>query len=208
MSARAANTRWASNHGREGDARPDNPAPLDDEALVFGLRQGDIGALAEAFDRWHQRVRVLARRLLSDAAAAEDLVQDVFEALPAAARRYRGEVELQTFLFGITVNRVRRHHRAAARRRRALARLAADHPGAAADPEHDAYSRELGRRLGAALDRLPLAQRVAFILCEVEELASAQAATIAAVPETTMRTRLFHARRRLRAWLTDGGDTP
>jgi RNA polymerase sigma-70 factor (ECF subfamily) len=190
-------------------ARPANlgataaAAPPDEASLVSRLRQSDGGALAEAFDRWHQRVRVLARRLLSDAAAAEDLVQDVFEALPSAARRYRGDVDLQTFLFGIAVNRVRRHHRAAARRLRALARLAADRPGVAGDPEHEAYSRELGVRLGAALDRLPLAQRVAFVLCEVEDLTSCQAAVIAGVPEATMRTRLFHARRRLREWLTE-----
>jgi len=186
---------------------PEEPA-LDESSLVSGLRQGDVAALAEAFDRWHQRVRVLARRLLSDAAAAEDLVQDVFEALPAAARRYRGDVDLQTFLLGIAVNRVRRHHRAAARRLRALARLAADCPGGAGDaslagdPEHLAYSRELAVRLRGALDQLPLAQRVAFVLCEVEELSSGQAAAIAGVPEATMRTRLFHARRRLRAGLT------
>jgi RNA polymerase sigma-70 factor (ECF subfamily) len=181
----------------------DGAAPADEASLVLGLRHGDVGALALAFDRWHQRVRVLARRLLSDAAAAEDLVQDVFEALPSAARRYRGEVDLQTFLFGITVNRARRHHRAAARRLRALFRLASERPAGSGDPERDVYSRELGVRLGAALDRLPLAQRVAFVLCEVEELTSLQAAAIADVPEATIRTRLFHARRRLREWLTD-----
>jgi RNA polymerase sigma-70 factor (ECF subfamily) len=201
-----------ASHGST-DAGPaeagDRSAPGDDEAsLVLGLRRGDVGALARAFDRWHHRVRVLARRLLSDAAAAEDLVQDVFEALPPAARRYRGDVDLQTFLYGITVNRARRHHRAAARRRRALVRLAAERPGDSGDPEHDAYSRELGLRLGAALDRLPLAQRVAFVLCEVEELTSLEAAAIAAVPEATMRTRLFHARRRLREWLTDEQHAP
>ncbi len=194
----------------ELSARPANlgatTPPPDEASLVSGLRHGDVGALAEAFDRWHQRVRVLARRLLSDAAAAEDLVQEVFEALPSAARRYRGQVDLQTFLFGIAVNRARRHRRAAARRLRALARVAAERPRVAGDPEHEAYSRELGVRLGAALDRLPLAQRVAFVLCEVEELASGQAAAIAGVPEATIRTRLFHARRRLREWLTEEHD--
>jgi RNA polymerase sigma-70 factor, ECF subfamily len=198
LSARAAD--------RPEDAGARAAAPADDSSLVAGLRQGDVDALAEAFDRWHQRVRVLARRLLSDAAAAEDLVQDVFEALPSGARRFRGDMDLQSFVLGIAVNRARRHHRAAARRVRALARLAVQGAGVAGDPERDAYSRELGLRLGAALDRLPLAQRVAFVLCEVEELSSPQAAAIAGVPEATMRTRLFHARRQLRGWLTDEHD--
>ena len=180
------------------------PSELDTTSLIAALRQGDLAALATAFDRWHQRVRVLARRLLSDAAAAEDVVQEVFAALPRAIQRFRGETDLETFLLAIAVKRARHHQRAAARRRRALARLATEERRGPRDPEQDAYRRQLGLRLGAALDRLPLAQRVAFVLCEVEELTSVQAAQIAAVPEATVRTRLFHARRRLRQLL--GGE--
>ena len=181
-------------------------ASLDDHdqaAIVEALRHGRLDALAAAFDRWHQRVRVLARRLLSDDAAAEDVVQEVFAALPRAILRFRGEVTLETFLLAIAVKRARHHRRAAARRRRALARLACEDRLGPRDPEQDAYRLQLGRRLRAALDRLPMPQRVAFVLCVVEELSSAQAAAIAAVPEATVRTRLFHARRRLRG-LLDG----
>lgn len=174
-------------------------APNSDEgALLDDLRVGDLAALATAFDRWHQRVRVLARRLLSDPAAAEDVVQDVFTALPRAARRFRGDADLETFLLGIAVKRVRHHRRAALRRRKALERLRAVDRLGPVDPEQDAYRRQLGARLAAALDELPLPQRVAFVLCEVEELTSVQAALIADAPEATIRTRLFHARRRLR----------
>jgi RNA polymerase sigma-70 factor (ECF subfamily) len=170
-------------------------------AILEGLRRGDLAALASAFDRWHQRVRVLARRLLGDPAAAEDVVQEAFAALPRAVRGFRGEVELETFLLAIAVKRARHHQRAAACRQRALARLARHERSGPRDPEHETYRRELGLRLAAALDRLPLRQRIAFVLCEVEELTSAEAAIVAGVPEGTVRTRLFHARRRLREWL-------
>jgi RNA polymerase sigma factor (sigma-70 family) len=86
---------------------------------------------------------------------------------------------------------------------RPLSRLASEDRPGPRDPEQDACRRQLGMRLRAALDRLPMPQRVAFVLCVVEELSSAQAAAIAAVPEATVRTRLFHARRRLRG-LLDG----
>jgi RNA polymerase sigma-70 factor (ECF subfamily) len=170
----------------------------DDAAILDRLRHGDLDGLARAFDRWHQRVRVLARRLLSDAAAAEDVVQEVFAALPHAVRRFRGEVGLEIFLLAIAVKRARHHQRAAARRQRALARLAGDQRAGPRDPEQEAYRRELGSRLAAALDDLSLPQRIAFVLCEIEELTSAQAALIAGVPEATVRTRLYHARRQLR----------
>jgi RNA polymerase sigma-70 factor (ECF subfamily) len=173
-----------------------------DGAIAAGLRAGRLDALARAFDRWHQRVRVLARRLVSDA-AAEDVVQETFAALLGAVARFRGEVDLESFVLGIAVKRARRHHRAAARLRRALERLTNADKRGPRDPEHDAYRRELAQRLGAALLRLPPAQREAFVLCEIEEMTSARAAALADVPEATVRTRLFHARRRLRDLLNE-----
>jgi RNA polymerase sigma-70 factor (ECF subfamily) len=173
-------------------------ASVDEPLLVAALGAGDLEALASAFDRWNQRVRVLARRLLSDPAAAEDVVQDVFTALPRAVRRFRGEADLETFLLGIAVKAVWRHRRAALRRRKAMERLRTTEPYVPIDPEQNTYRRELGARLAAALDELPLPQRVAFVLCEVEDLTAGQAAAIADAPEATIRTRLFHARRRLR----------
>ncbi|HEY7374222.1 MAG TPA: RNA polymerase sigma factor [Polyangia bacterium] len=174
----------------------------DEQAIVAGLRAGRLEALAAAFDRWHARVRVLARRLLSDPASAEDVVQEVFASLIPAMRRFRGEVDVETFILAIAVKRARHHQRAALRRRRALERLAVEDRLGRQGPEEDAYRRELGLRLEAALDQLPIAQREAFVLCEVEELSSPRASEIAAVPEATIRTRLFHARRRLRDLLS------
>jgi len=46
---------------------------------------------------------------------------------------------------------------------------------------------------------------VAFVLCDVEERTSAEAAELAGAPEATMRTRLFHARKKLRAALEKEG---
>jgi RNA polymerase sigma-70 factor, ECF subfamily len=186
-------------NARFADVAPtDGPSALDEPSLVAALGAGDLAALAIAFDRWNQRVRVLARRLLSDPAAAEDVVQDVFTVLPRAVRRFRGDAVLETFLLGIAVKCVRHHRRAAFRRLKALERLRTVDCRGPVDPEQDAYRRQLGARLAAALDELPLPQRVAFVLCEVEELTSVQAAVVADAPEATIRTRLFHARRRLR----------
>jgi RNA polymerase sigma-70 factor (ECF subfamily) len=174
----------------------------EDARLLADLRAGTLDAAARAYDRWHQRVRVLARRLLGDSASAEDVVQETFVAVAKASRRYRGEPGgLESFLLGIAVKRTRSHQRAAWRRRLAMDRLAVEETGGARTPEQDAYRRELGARLARALERLPHAQRVAFVLCEIEGMTSGQAALVAQVPEPTVRTRLFHARRHLRELL-------
>jgi RNA polymerase sigma-70 factor (ECF subfamily) len=185
-----AGTQSAPTAGAAGDA-----------ALLDGLRHGDLTALAAAFDLWHQRVRVLARRLLAEDAASEDVVQEVFAALPHASRRFDGRAPLESFVLGIAIKRIRRHRRAALRRRRALERLGQLEMARSHDPERDVYRHQLGRRLAAALDGLPLPQRIAFVLCEVEEMTAGEAASVADCPEPTIRTRLFHARRRLRELL-------
>ena len=140
-----------------------------------------------------------------DPAAAEDLVHEVFVTLPRAIRRYRGDSTLRTFLVSIAVNHARHHLRGAMRRRAAMDRLALEPPATAGDPEQAARQQELAAALTRALDALPLDQRVAFVLCEVEERTSREVAEIVGAPEATVRTRVFHARRKLRASLEQAG---
>jgi RNA polymerase sigma-70 factor, ECF subfamily len=173
------------------------------ESLIARLERGDPNAVGELYDQHHAAVRAFAKRLVGDAAATEDLVHDVFVALPKAIGRYRGESSLRTFLIGIAVNHARHHVRAAARRRNAFERLGREPEGVAGSPEHDVRRHELATLLTRALDQLSLDQRVAFVLCEVEERTSREAAEIVGVPEATVRTRLFHAKKRLRALLEE-----
>jgi RNA polymerase sigma-70 factor (ECF subfamily) len=181
----------------EPDARPE-PA-----SLAARLRVADRAALAEVYDAHHVAVRALARRLTGDHAAAEDLVQDTFLALPRAIRGYRGDAPLRPFLLGVVINHARHHVRAAARRRAAMARHATHHALTSAEeappPDTQLAQQALAAALWRALDRLSLDHRVAFLLCEVEERPAAEAAALVGVPEATIRTRLFHARKKLRA---------
>jgi RNA polymerase sigma-70 factor (ECF subfamily) len=166
--------------------------------LVARLRAGDVAALGEAYDAHHAHVRAFARRLLGDDSAAEDLVQDTFVALPGAIARFRGESALRTFIVSVAVNHARHHVRAAVRRRAAMQRFAEDPADHASGPESGAAGRELAAALVDALDELPLDQRVAIVLCEVEERTAGEVARIVDAPEATVRTRVFHAKRKLR----------
>ena len=175
----------------------------DAESLIARLGRGDPSAVGEAYDQHHAAVRAFAKRLVGDSSASEDLVHDVFVALPKAMAGYRGDSSLRTFLIGIAVNHARHHVRAAARRRGAFEKLGHEPSSAAVDPEHDARRRELARLLTRALDELSLDHRVAFVLCEVEERSSREVAEIVGVPEATVRTRLFHAKKKLRVLLEE-----
>ena len=173
--------------------------------LVARLQDGQPAAVAQAYDAHHAALRAFCRRLLGDEAAAEDLVHDIFLALPRAVRRFRGDSALRTFVIGMAVNLSKRHLRTAARRRRAMERFAAQPTEAVAAPDQDVDRRRLAALLSRALDALPLDQRAAFVLCEVEQRTSREVGEILAVPQETVRTRLFHARKKLRVFLEKAG---
>jgi RNA polymerase sigma-70 factor (ECF subfamily) len=175
------------------------------DELVVRLGLGDRAAVAEAYDAHHSAVRAFAKRLVGEVAAAEDLVHEVFVALPQAIRGYRGEASLRTFLISVAVNHARHHVRAASRRRYAMERYEREPGRSGSDPERLTGQRELARALERCLDALPLEQRVAFVLCEVEERSSSEVAAIVQAPEGTVRTRLFHAKKKLRALLEQEG---
>lgn len=181
------------------------PTDIAVAGLIERVRRSDAGAITMVYQQHHVVIRAFAQRLVGDVDAAEDLVQEVFASLPSACARFRGDCALRTFLVSIAVNHAKNHVRAAVRRRAALARLALEPSREGEDPERDLSRSELADRLVYALDQLPLEQRVVVILAEVEERTSGEIATIVGAPEGTVRTRLFHAKRKLRELL--GGES-
>lgn len=177
----------------------------DPEETVAALAAGSEAALRRVYREHHAAVRVFARRLVGEPAAAEDLVQEMFVRLPRAARRCRGG-SLRAFLLAMTINHARHFVRAAARRRAAADRLAREMSGRGAyHPEDGVERRQTAEALVRALDTLPFDQRLAFVLCEVEERTSADAAALAGTSDGTLRARLHHAKRKLRIALVAQG---
>lgn len=165
---------------------------------IARARANDERAISALYVAHHEELRGFARRLLGDPQAAEDLVHDVFVQLPSALKRYRGDGGMPAFLRAIAINHSKHHIRAAVRRRAAMSRLASELEHDAGFARAEIERRELARQLTAALDALPMAQRVAFVLCEIEEMSAVDAAVVMDVPAATVRTRLFHAKQKLR----------
>ncbi len=188
---------------RESSACPEDDAT--ENTLVDRLRRGEPKAVGEVYDRHHAAVRAFARRLVGDESSAEDLVHEVFVKLPRAICRFEGRASIRTFLISVAVNHARHFVRGAARRRSAMERYADEPPASSPNPERDARRSELARALTRALDSLSVDHRVAFVLCEVEERTSKEAAEIAGVPEGTIRSRLHHAKKHLRGALEAEG---
>ena len=188
-------------------------SPTAQPELIARLRKGELSAVGEAYDQHHEQVRCFARRLVGDESAAEDLVQETFLTLPRAIRRFEGRSSLRTFLVAIAANHSRHHIRGAARRRQAMDKAAKEtiapgHSIAPADPEQEIQRRQMAQILTRCLDQLSHDHRLVFILCEVEDYTSGRAAEVLSVPEGTVRTRLMHAKKKLRALLEKEGARP
>lgn len=170
--------------------------------LLEGLMRGEAHAVRRVYRQHHEQVRAFARRLLGSDADAEEVVQEVFVALPKALRRFRGESTLSTFVMGVAVNHARHYLRSAMRRRAALDQVVAQEC-LAESPDAVLEREQLAERLLHAMGRLTEEQRVAFVLCEVEERSSSEAADILGVPASTLRARVGAAREILRAALAE-----
>lgn len=70
-------------------------------------------------------------------------------------------------------------------------------------PERALHGRDLARALAEALDGLPIDQRLAFVLCEVEERSAKEVAELTNTTEATVRTRVFRAKAKLREALDE-----
>ena len=178
------------------------PEELSDEALLAGCAAGERAALGALFDRHHAvAYRFLAR--LSGAAERDldDLVQATFLEVPRAAGRYRGTARVSTWLLAVAANVARHHARAEGRLRKAHAQLAEVPRGGGSRPDETAERRQLVARLAAALLDLSHDLRVAFVMCDVEEVPGVEAARVLKVRAGTLWRRLHDARRALRAAL-------
>lgn len=201
-SASVPEVRSADARAARGEARAAG-APSD-AVLASAVAAGELSALGRLYDEHHAAVRAFARRLI-DEAGAEDLVHDTFLTLPKALARWNGQSALRTFIMGVAINHARHRVRSRSRFGFALARLSREPERVASNPEEHSEQKQLAAMLRRALEALSFDHRTAFVLCEVEERTSVEAAEILGIPEGTVRTRLHHAKQKLRAALIKEG---
>jgi RNA polymerase sigma-70 factor (ECF subfamily) len=182
---------------RKLDERRTAVSDISDEALLAACGVGDAAALGALFDRHHEAVYRLASRLLhTDPAEIDDLVQTTFLGAWRSANSFSGRGSVKSFLFGIAANTVRHHLRTTTRRRRALAEMPSpQHPRM---PDEATIRAQQVHRLAAAVDELPHDLRVAYVLCDLEDMAGVEAARVIGVRAGTLWRRLHEARRLLR----------
>ena len=176
--------------------------------LARRVQGGDRNAFAALMRRFNRRLFRTARAILKDDAAAEDALQDAYVAIFQHIDAFRGDADLSTWLTRVVVNQALQALRKT-KRQGVVVSLDSlyDEPHATGPtmentapdaPERAAMRAEIRRLVERKIDDLPDAFRIVFVLREVEEMTIEEVARCLGIPETTVRTRLFRAKARLR----------
>ncbi|HJN51707.1 MAG: RNA polymerase sigma factor [Pseudomonadales bacterium] len=147
---------------------------------------------AEAvFEAYYHRVYRLGFSLSGDASEAEDIAQEVFVAVVRGISRFRGDAEITTWLYRITVRVAARH--VAKRQRSGVRSVDLDEVSSTEQVERQAYLASVIE----AISKLSVAQRTVLSLVSIEGLSHREVARVLGVPEGTVWSRLHAARKQL-----------
>lgn len=177
-----------------------------DEALAAACATGDPRAVAELYERFRRPVYGFVRRAVRTDAEAEDMLQETFTQVARGLARYEGRSAVRTWIFGIAANVIRHHRRSFARRRRLADALRLVERPRPIGPGELTESRRSLARAKAALEALPVEQRLAFIMCEIEGLSASEAGRALGVGEAAVWKRVSRARARIRRSVEEGAD--
>lgn len=166
--------------------------------LVAAARTGDRAAAERLVKLASPRLMAHAVRLLGEAEAARDVVQEAWAEILRGLAGLRADGAFLPWALRIVSRRVARAIRARQRDRRLAGEWAAE---AETHAPEDGPGAVDAAKVRAALDGLPPGQKAAVALFYLEDLSVAEVAVALDVPAGTVKTRLMHARERLRAIL-------
>jgi RNA polymerase sigma-70 factor (ECF subfamily) len=179
---------------------------VSDSLLVVAIGRYREDALAEAYRRHGGAVFGLARRILSDPARSEEIVQEVFLRLWNEPERFdpaRGS--LRSFLLAQAHGRAVDLVRSDTSRRAREVKEAKAAAEAGYDIEHEVWDLAVADQVRAALDTLPDDERRAIELAYFGGHTYRDVATVLDTPEGTVKSRIRVGLKRMRASLNEAG---
>lgn len=174
-------------------------------SLIRRAKEGERAAFDRLVLLYRDRIFRWALVRTGDAEDAEDATQEALVRLHSGLRKFRGGSRFETWLYAITRSAVAEAGRRERSRRRMTDRYATLAPPGRQDPAeavlHRMETGRLARRVREFLTELPLRQREAVDLVDLQGLAPAEAAELSGSNPATLRTHLFRGRRALRVRL-------
>jgi RNA polymerase sigma-70 factor (ECF subfamily) len=175
-----------------------------DEMLLANIAAGDRSAMHTLYSRHHVRVYRFILRMLRDGATAEDLVSQVFLDVWRTARQFEGRAQVSTWLLSIA-----RFKALTALRQRQHEDIDQDDvleiPDGADTPEAALERTRTSDILRACIAKLSPAHREIINLVYYHEKSVEEVGRIVGIPQSTVKTRMFYARKQLADLLKGAG---
>src|SRR6202162_3848451 len=178
--------------------------PLSDEEVVARVLAGETAMFEIVMRRHNQRLYRVARAILRNDGEAEDVMQDAYVRAYEHLDQFAGRAKFSTWLTRIAVHEaLARQHRGnryqewepmSEREGDPMDRFASLAP----DPEQQASNSEIRTLLEAAVQKLPDTYRTIFMLRDVEDMSTTDAAEVLEITENNIKVRLHRARALLR----------
>jgi RNA polymerase sigma-70 factor (ECF subfamily) len=167
-----------------------------DETLIGQIARGDRLAMQVLFARHHVRIYRFVLRVVRDEMAAEDVIGDVFLDVWRQASRFEGRSAVSTWLMAIA--RFKALSLLRKRRDDTLdVETAESIEEPSDDPELAVEKQDKGKKLRACLAGLSREHREIIDLVYYHEKSVEEVALIVGIPENTVKTRMFYARKKL-----------
>lgn len=168
-----------------------------DDYLVAAARLGDRRAFELLARRWNRKFLAHAWRLLTDRESAEDAVQEAWVEIARSIGKLKDDRAFPAWAYRIVSRRCAKLIGRAQRQRQLEEAVLAEPTMQTSDAE---AATDI-EKLRAAIRTLPAGQRAAVALFHLEEMSISEVAVALDIPAGTVKTRLMHARHKLRAVL-------
>ncbi len=175
---------------------PKDKGGPDDHSLISGIANGDREALRLLYARHHVRVYRFILRFVPNSATAEDLTNDVFIDVWRQADRFEGRSQATTWILGMA------RFKALSDLRKVRETVDSDDAlGEVEDegdtPEVTAQKTDKALALRTCIAKLSVEHREIIDLVYYHDKSIREVAEIVGIPENTVKTRMFHARKNL-----------
>ena len=183
----------------------------DDKSLVQAAQKGDMGAFEELVARHRDKIYARAYSMMRNEEEAIDLSQEAWVKAWQRLKQFQGESSFGTWMTRIVINlcldQLRRHKRQRAESIEAMDEesggVERHMPVVTVNPTEGLERVELRQRIDQALSQLSEAHRTAIVLCEFEGMEYKEIAKAMECSIGTVMSRLFYARRKMAALLSD-----
>jgi RNA polymerase sigma-70 factor (ECF subfamily) len=177
---------------------------ISDEILIASIAKGDRSAMEALFARYRVRVFKFVLRLVRNEAVAEELNSDVFVDIWRQAGTFEGRAAVSTWIFSIA--RFKALNALARRKEDALDEAKAETiEDDADDPETALAKKDKAAVLRQCLGELSAEHREIVNLVYYQHKSVEEVSGIVGIPEATVKTRMFYARKKLSELLAERG---